>query len=599
MSCTVTFKPAGLSITCKKGTSLVEVARRAGILLQSSCGGNGTCGRCRVRILSGTIHQPSSEEIKHIPDTDLSDGYRLACQVRVAGDTTVDIPSLSFFFQPTIPLQGMKIELPPIEASVHDYIVETVGANLHDVQALWKRLATQLRQRHDQDAISIDAAVLASLPDAFRTGAERLRVSIRAREATSIRRADSTPCGLAIDLGTTTIAGYLVDLENGTLLSARAIMNPQHAFGEDVMSRMACVLEKGDRELRRAAADAINTLTTALCDEPGRIVDLTLVGNTAMHHIFLGLPVEGLGRAPYQPRVCEAIDCKARDLGLMVAPGAYVHLPPPVGGFVGSDHVAMIIAAGIHKTERTVLALDVGTNTEAALVHRGTIKSISCASGPAFEGGHLTHGTWATAGAIDRVSIGTTGVTFHTIGQIPPHGLCGSGILDAIAGLARLGTIDRQGRLTIGRDSGFSQENGAFILVPPEQTATGRAITISQKDVSEVQLAKAAVRAGVDILLDEADISWEAVDEVILTGGFGTVLDPAAAAAIGMLPPFAPGRIRPVPQGAGAGALRCLISATERREAAALARSICHVELMTHPAFKKKFGNAMYFPGRS
>ena len=597
MPLTVTIKPAGLSVTCKKGTSLAEVAREAGIPLLSSCGGNGICGRCRVRILSGSIHLPSAEEIKHIPDADLSDGYRLACQVRIAGDTTVDIPSLSLFFQPTIPLQGMKIELPPIEASVHDYIVETAGANPHDAQALWKSLATELRQRHDQDAIAIDATVLASLPDAFRAGAERLRISIRTREAISIRQADSTPYGLAVDLGTTTIAGYLVDLANGTLLSARAIMNPQHAFGEDVMSRIACVLETGDRELRRAAADGINALITALCGEPERIVELTLVGNTAMHHIFLGLPVEGLGRAPYQPRVREAIDCKSRDLGLAVAPGAYVHLPPPVGGFVGSDHVAVILAAGIHTTEKTVLALDIGTNTEVTLAHRGRIKSLSCASGPALEGGHITHGTWAVPGAIDRLSINTSGVSFHTIGHIPPHGLCGSGILDAIAGLVRLGIIDRKGGLAEVQNKMASDQRGEFMLVPAAQSATGRAITISQQDVSEVQLAKAAIRAGIDILLNETCITWKAVDEVILTGGFGTVLDPAAAIDIGMFPPFTPDRIRPMEHGAGAGAVHCLISASARRHAAAIAGGISHVELMTHPAFKKRFGNAMYFPG--
>ncbi len=597
MPLTVTIKPAGLTVACTRGTSLLEVIRRAGIPLLSSCGGNGTCGRCRVRILSGSIHQPSAEEIKHIPDADLSDGYRLACQVRIAGDTTVDIPSLPLFFQPTNPLQGMKIELPPIEVSVHDYIVETAGANLHDAQVLWKRLATELRQRHDQDAIAIDAAVLASLPDAFREGAGRVRISLRGKEVISIRPADSTPCGLAVDLGTTTIAGYLVDLANGTLLSARAIMNPQHAFGEDVMSRIACVMKNGDREVRRAAADGINALITALCAEPERIVELTLVGNTAMHHIFLGLPVGQLGRAPYQPRVREAIDCKSRDLGLAVAPGAYVHLPSPVGGFVGSDHVAVILAAGIHTTEKTVLALDIGTNTEAALAHRGRIKSLSCASGPALEGGHITHGTWAVPGAIDRVSISTAGVSFRTIGDTPPHGLCGSGILDAIAGLVRLGVIDRKGGLSAGRGTASADQGAEFILVPAEQTATGRAITINQQDVSEVQLAKAAIRTGIDILLDETGTTWESIDEVILTGGFGTVLDPASAIDIGMLPPFKPGLIRPMGNGAGIGAVYCLISAPERAHAAAIARTISHVELMTHPAFKKRFGKAMYFPG--
>ena len=596
MPCTVDFKPSGLTVACTRGTPLIEVMRQAGIPLQSVCGGSGTCGRCRVRILSGSTHPPNAEEIKQIPDAELADGYRLACQVRVRDDTAVDIPSTSLVSQLTTPLTGMVPAL-PLDASVHDFPVEAADANLHDAQVLWKSLATELRQRHHQDVPAIDAAVLASLPEAFRTGAGRLRISLREREAISIRQADSTPYGLAIDLGTTTIGGYLVDLENGAILSARAVMNPQRTFGEDVMSRIACVLQNGDRELRRAAADGLNTLITALCDEPGRIVDLTLVGNTAMHHILLGLPVQQLGRAPYQPSARDAHDVKARDMGLKVAPGAYVHLPPPVGGFVGSDHVAMILATGIHKTERTVLALDIGTNTEAALAHRGRIKSTSCASGPALEGGHITHGTWATPGAIDKVSISTAGISFHTVSNTSPHGLCGSGILDAIAGLLRLGIVDRKGSLAAVRDNKASEQGGEFILVPAAQTATGRAITISQKDVSEVQLAKAAIRAGIDILLDETGITWESVDEMILTGGFGTVLDPVAAIDIGMFPPFQPERIRPMANGAGAGALRCLVSQSERAKASAIAGGIFHVELMTHPAFKKRFGHAMYFPG--
>lgn len=532
----------------------------------------------------------------HLSDAELSDGCRLACQFRVWQDTVVDIPSSSLISHLTIPLKVMDPVL-PLEVSVHDCIMETADANLHDAQVLWKSLSTELSQRHDQDVIAIDAAVLASLPEAFRAGAGRLRISLREREAVSIRQADRTPCGFAIDLGTTTMAGYLVDLENGKILSACAVMNPQRAFGEDVMSRIAHVLQNGDRELRRAATDGLNALITSLCSDPERIVDLTLVGNTAMHHIFLGLPVQQLGRAPYQPGSRDAHNYKARDLGLQGAPGAYVHLPPLVGGFVGSDHLAVILAAGIHKTERTVLALDIGTNTEAALAHRGRITSISCASGPAFEGGHLTHGTWATPGAINRVSISTSGVSFHTIGNTPPHGLCGSGILDAIAGLVRLGIIDRKGSLAAPHDKKASDRRGEFVLAPAEQSATGRTITISQKDVSEVQLAKAAIRAGIDILLDEAGITWEVVDEVILTGGFGTVLDPAAAIAIGMFPPFQPDRIRIMRNGAGAGAVHCLISKSARVHAAAIAGGISHVELMIHPEFKKRFGHAMYFPG--
>jgi uncharacterized 2Fe-2S/4Fe-4S cluster protein (DUF4445 family) len=597
MPCTVTFTPAGLTVICEEGTPLIEAARRAGMLLHYSCGGNGTCGSCRVRICSGDMQSPNAEERQQLTAADLADGYRLACQVRIAGDTTVDIPFPARTFLQTIPFPDVQIDLLPIEASVHDCAVETSYAHLDDAPALWKALSTELRQRHDQDDVAPDDAALISLPDQLRAGSGRVRISLRGKEAISIRPADRTPCGLAIDLGTTTIAGYLIDLESGQLLSARAMTNPQHRFGEDVMSRIACILEHGDRALRQAAADGLNTLITGLCAEPERIVDLTLVGNTAKHHIFLGLPVRQLGRAPYQPSVREPLDRKARDLGLAVAPGAYVHLPPPVGGFVGSDHIAMILAAGVHTTERTVLALDIGTNTEAALAHRGRIQSISCASGPALEGGHLTHGTGAVPGAIDRVSINADSVSFHVIGEMLPHGLCGSGIIDAIAGLVRAGMIDRKGGLAAAPHHRESLQRGEFILAPAAQTATGRPITISQQDVSEVQLAKAAIRAGVDILLDEAHLSWEAVDEVILTGGFGTVLDPAAAIAIGMLPPFEPGRIRAMHQGAGAGALLCLISRSKRHTAAVIAGGISPVELMTHPAFKKKFGNAMYFPG--
>lgn len=597
MPSTVTFTPAGLTVICEEGTPLIEAARRAGLLLHSSCGGNGTCGRCRVRICSGDMQSPTAEERKQLTAADLDDGYRLACQVRVAGDTAVDIPFPSLTFLQTIPLPDLQIDLPPIEASVQDCTVETSDAHLDDAPALWNALSAELRQRHDQDDVAPDDAALISLPDQLRAGAGKVRISLRGKEAISIRPADRTPCGLAIDLGTTTLAGYLIDLESGQLLSARAMMNPQHVFGADVMSRIACVLEYGDRELRQAAVDGLNILITALCGDPESIVDLTLVGNPAMHHIFLGLPVRQLGRAPYQPSMRVPLDRRARELGLKVAPGAYVHLPSPVGGFVGSDHLAMILATGIHRTERTVLALDIGTNTEAALAHRGRIQSISCASGPALEGGHLTHGTWAVPGAIDRVSINADGVLCHVIGEMLPHGLCGSGIIDAIAGLVHAGMIDRKGGLAAALHHKKSLQRGEFMLVPAAQTATGRPITISQEDVSEIQLAKAAIRTGVDILLGEANLSWEAVDEVILTGGFGTVLDPAAAIAIGMIPPFEPGRIRAMQQGAGAGALRCLIYATERSKAAELARRISHVELMTHPAFKKRFGNAMYFPG--
>ena len=595
MSYTVEFKPSGLTVACTRGKPLMEAVRQAGIALQSVCGGSGRCGRCRVKILSGPAPPPSAEETMKLAGPDLANGCRLACQFRVAGNTIVEIPSPSLIQKIAVTLQGMELAS-PLEPSVHDFLIEVGSFKRHSPQAALNCILRELRDRYHQAIAGIDTAALAYLPQALREGKGKVRVSLRAGEVIAFRHSDKTPYGVAIDLGTTTMAGYLVDLENGKLLSALAVINPQRPYGEDVMSRIAYVLEKGDRELRTAAIEGLNVLIASLCSETERIVDMTLVGNTAMHHIFLGLPVKQLGLTPHRPALREARECKARDLELRGAPGASVHLLPPVDGFVGSDHVAMILATGLHETDRTVLGLDIGTNTEIALVHRGKIRSVSCASGPAFEGGHITHGTWASAGAINKVMLRSPAVAFQTIGDTPPHGLCGSGILDAIAELVRLGIIDRKGHLITHRDTGFPHQSGDFTLVPGEKTATGRAITISQTDVSEVQLAKAAVRAGIDMLLHATGITWEGVEEVILTGGCGAVLDPAAAIDIGMFPPFRLDQIRLMEQAAGAGALRCLISVSERAKAEALARQITHLELMTHPAFKKRFGQAMYFP---
>ena len=595
MSYTVEFKPSGLTVVCMHGTPLLEAIRQAGIALQSACGSTGRCGRCRIKIFSGPTPPPSTEEIMQLADPDLANGYRLACQFRVVGDTIVEIPSTSLIHKLEMTLKDVEFAV-PLEPSVHDFLVEVEAFDRHNSQALWNDMVRELSHTHHQAIESIDTMALGNLPQVIGDNKGRVRISVRAHEVIAVRQPDKTPYGLAIDLGTTTMAGYLVDLETGKLLSALAVINPQRPYGEDVMSRIAYVLEKGDRELRKTVTEGLNALITSLCKETERIVDMILVGNTAMHHIFLGLPVKNLGRTPHRPSIREACDCKARDLGLLSAPGASIHVLPPVGGFVGADHAAMILAAAMHETERTVLGLDIGTNTEIALVHRGKITSISCASGPAFEGGHITHGTWATTGAIHKVKLLPPAVSFQTIGDTPPHGLCGSGILDAIAELSRLGIIDRKGRLAMGHDTGFPEQSGDFTLVPPEKTSTGRAITISQKDVSEVQLAKAAIRAGIDILLDETGITWKAVEEVILTGGLGTVLDPSAAIHIGMFPPFTLDHIRLMKNGAGAGALRCLISTSERAKAGAIARKISHLELMTHPAFKKRFGRAMYFP---
>jgi len=439
---------------------------------------------------------------------------------------------------------------------------------------------------------------LRKLPSLLRENNWTVRVSIRNGEAIDVRSTDKTPFGLAVDLGTTKIAAYLIDLENGNTLAAEGTDNPQIPYGEDVITRISYAMEHGEIKLQQAVIEGLNQLIAKLCPAPERIVEITLVGNTVMHHLFLGLPVKQLGVAPYLPAVQGSLDVKARDIGLNTAPGAYVHLLPNVAGFIGADHTAMILATGIYKTDQTVLGLDIGTNTEVVLTHRGRLMSTSCASGPAFEGGHISCGMRAVKGAIEKVKLHGEEVLVQTIYNALPIGMCGSGVLDAVAGLCRTGLISRQGRLSNGpgvREHGSTRE---FILVSADKSGTGRDITLTQKDMSEVQLAKAAVRTGIEALLSEMHISWQEVEEIIIAGGFGTAINPASAMSIGMFPLLPLERFREAGNAAGTGARLASLSTSQRAKAEEIARTISYLELMARPDFSIQFSRALFFPDK-
>jgi uncharacterized 2Fe-2S/4Fe-4S cluster protein (DUF4445 family) len=320
-----------------------------------------------------------------------------------------------------------------------------------------------------------------------------------------------------------------------------------------------------------------------------------VVGNTAMHHLFLRLPVGQLARAPYVPAVEMALDVKARDVGTHIAPGATVHLLPNIAGYVGADHVAMLLATEITQAEGVVLALDIGTNTEVCLVNHGTMTSVSCASGPAFEGAHIKHGMRAAKGAIERVRLVDDQIEHQTIGGSPPVGLCGSGILDGLAELYRVGILNARGKLgehpRIRTNSGDGVRE--FVLVGEEARDGQPAVTITQKDVRELQLAKGAMRAGIQILLEAQGLSEEEIDRVIIAGAFGTYIDVSSAMTIGMLPRLPVDRFQQVGNAAGMGAKLALISRSKRTEAQEIARRVGYIELATEPRFMHIFAQAM------
>ncbi|MDP2646620.1 MAG: ASKHA domain-containing protein [Desulfobacterales bacterium] len=416
----------------------------------------------------------------------------------------------------------------------------------------------------------------------------------------------SGSAGVAIDLGTTKIGGYLVDLTTGKRLAAMGMLNPQVSFGADIISRLAFA-GKGPafhKQITSVLQNGVNRLVEELARSaalrPGDITEIVIAGNTAMHHLLLRLPIDRLSRAPYTPATTLSMKIKGRQLGLNMAPEGVVYFMPLVAAFVGSDHVAMMIGSRITESDAVTLGLDIGTNTEIVLSRDGHLMSCSCASGPAFEGAQIHQGMLAVDGAICRVKLYENGtrVTFETISGSSPRGICGSGIVDAVAEFYRHGIMSDHGILNRTHPGvRFNRERGMheFLLVPQTVSATGSDLVITQKDISEIQLAKAAVAAGISCLLSAAGIGREDIEKVILTGAFGLHLNTASAIQIGMLPDLPMERFDQVANAAGAGASLVLFSAADRRRAEQLAAGIRYLELSEVPGFGSRFARALRF----
>jgi uncharacterized 2Fe-2S/4Fe-4S cluster protein (DUF4445 family) len=596
----VDFEPMGRRGECPDGGTLLDCARQLGVDLVNLCGGIGSCGRCVVQVVAGDVSEPVPDEGEFLSPEQLATGYRLACQTVPMGDCKVRVPPESLTAPQRTQVEGEEIQVPP-EPMVQTYLATLSPPSLDDLRADAERLTEALAQQHGLTRTAVDLAILRQLSPRLRDEDWQARAAVREREIVALLPPEARPLGLAVDLGTTKIAAYLVDLETGQTLTCEGIMNPQIAYGEDVIARLALANEDSSQAalLQDLVAQAFNGVAAEMCArvgaEPAHIVDSVVVGNTAMHHIFVGLPVEQLARAPYVPAMASALDVKARSLGLCVAPGSYVHLLPNIAGYVGADHVAMLLATEVAQSEDVVLAIDIGTNTEICLANRGTLTSLSCASGPAFEGAHIKHGMRAANGAIEHLRLVEDRVEYQTIGGAPPAGLCGSGILDALAQLYLAGVVDATGRM--GEHPRVRETDGLreFVLVGEDEDGGNRpAITFTQKDVRELQLAKGAMRTGINVLLETNKLTADEIDRVIIAGAFGTYIDVASAVAIGMLPRLPLDRFRQVGNAAGIGAKLALISRSKRGEAQALARRIGYVELAADPQFARTFAQAMY-----
>ena len=474
------------------------------------------------------------------------------------------------------------------------------------------RVIDGYNEKYNVANLFADLFAVRNLPSMLREGQWKIAVATYVdKEIMSVGPCDTTNSvfGIAVDVGTTKVAVSLVDLLSGETIDSLGAMNPQIAYGEDVIARATAILTgaNNDVKLQRVIIDLLNDMILELSARNKiintDILDMVVVGNTAMHHILLRLPVRQLALAPYVPAVSDPVSVKARELGIGIAGGGYVYFPPVIAGFVGSDHVAMLLASDIGTSGTNVIALDIGTNTEISLITNGKkALTCSCASGPALEGRHIQFGMRAASGAIEHVRIDQVSgeVIIRTIDGKPAVGICGSGILDVTAELFRAGIVNVRGHLIPGvKGVRSSKDNGRreFLLVPKESAGLKEDIIITQDDISAVQLAKGAIRAGIDILLENKGISAAEITKVVIAGAFGNYIDPSSALSIGMFPDFPLDRFIQVGNAAGVGAKMMLLSRQLRRKAVDVARNnIDYFELMTYPGFSRKFADALKFP---
>jgi len=594
------FEPIGAQIEVDESTSILIAAQEAGIGLAAVCGGIGVCGACRIRLVSGVLSEIGEAEANFFSQEDMVNGWRLACQAFPRSDLKIEVPPESLLTSQRLQMEG-ELRNVPFAPGVKAVPFTLPPPGLDDLRADWERFKQTFPQTLDHDAV--DLPVLQQFSSLMRQEDWKGQAVFgHTGEVVAFLPAEQAIYGLAVDIGTTKMAAYLVDLGTGQTVSKRGAMNPQIAYGEDVVARITYANQGESQrlELQKRVVEILNEILSDLCDQAGadvlQVVDLVLVGNTAIHHLVAGLPVRQLGQAPYVPAVRQAIRFPAREIGLYCAPNAQVYFPPNIAGYVGADHVAMLLAGEVASQTGVTVALDIGTNTEISLAKRGRLVSCSCASGPAFEGAHIHAGMRAVPGAIERAQFHDTAWQIATVDGKPPVGICGSGILDVVAELFRTGQIDFSGRLTDLACQRVSHEKGgAIVLVSADVSGTGKDILVTREDIREIQLAKAAIRAGVDALLTTTDTKPEEIVSFIIAGAFGTYLDLRSAIRIGMFPKLPLARYRQIGNAAGAGAQLMLFHEPSRKAAKEIVEKMDYVELTTYPGFMDSYVNAISF----
>jgi uncharacterized 2Fe-2S/4Fe-4S cluster protein (DUF4445 family) len=614
----VQFLPAGRNTRGEEGRTILDCARDAGVYVNAQCNGRGVCGKCKVRILKGGASPWTSEESAFVQDVEKEMGYRLACMARIADDVTV-LSAEENILTSAASRKIFSRRSETINAAVKHYRM-----NLHSNNAVGasflRAITEELRQKHFIPSVFFSPMVLQRLENEPLKDNSRVTVHVwMDREVISVTSGwKGRTLGLALDIGTTTLALYLCDLDTGDVIASGSVANPQVLYGPDIMSRIAYSAAhpvEGIRKMQQELINSVNALISELAAGKGftpmHILDMTVVGNTVMHHIFLGLAPDSLGLWPFEPLVKGPVDIRARDIGLLMNPGSYIHVLPVEAGFVGADNVGVLISEEPYNKEELSLIIDIGTNGEIILGNRNRLLSCSCATGPALEGAQISCGMRAAPGAIEKVRIDpeTFEVSYKVVGRREwvgkpslrgqrPSGICGSGIIDVVAQLRDAELIGADGsfthKLKTSRLRTGNEGVMEFVVAWGHETSTGKDIVFSQKDVRQVQLAKAALNAGCRVLM--LNFHVDSIQSITIAGAFGIHIDKKSAFTIGLFPDCEPSNIFLAGNAAGRGAYLALVNRDKRNEAERIAFTVTHIELAREEIFQIEFMKALAMP---
>ncbi len=630
----IVFTPSGRRGTFPYGTAVLDAARSLGVDVDSVCGGRALCGRCQIVCSEGNFSKhaivSSADHLSSFSETEtrygerrkkpLEAGRRLSCQAKIQGDLVIDVPPGSQVHRQVVRKAAEYRDI-TLDTSVHLYYVEVQEANLHDAKGDLQRMKDALAWEWQLSDLEIEHDVLPTLQSSLRQGEWKVTVAVHngSRIIAVWPGFRDNAYGLAVDIGSTTIAAQLVNLTTGSVAASGGIMNPQIRFGEDLMSRVSYVLmhPEGAEEMTAVVRSGINELIAEVCAEgeieQTDILEVTIAGNPIMHHLFLGLSPVELGGAPFALVTDEALNLPAANVGLAISPAAVVYVLPCIAGHVGADAAAMVLAEEPHLMDEISLVVDVGTNAEIVLGNRDRLLACSSPTGPAFEGAQISCGQRAAPGAIERVRIDpdTLQARFSVIGselwsdeagfagsieKFGVTGICGSGIIEVVAEMYLAGIISEDGVVdgsmasksprVVAQERTFS-----YVLLDGE-----RPIVVTQNDVRQIQLAKAALYAGVKLLLDRAGLAG--VDRIRLAGAFGSHIDTKYAMVLGLVPDCKLANVASAGNAAGTGARIALLNVGSRRELEGIVRKIEKIETAVESKFQEYFVDAMAFPNK-